>query len=71
MTKAQDEAVAKIAKKFRDKMKKQGMDLEGAGPGKDGTPTISFYVHGPDCLSRRGSDCNCRIVPAVRDEEKS
>lgn len=60
-SKAETEAaIARIAKRFADKMAKSGMEFTSAGPGEDGTPTITFYAHPDTCASRRGFDCDCR-----------
>ena len=60
-SKADHEAeIERIARRFKNKMAGLGMDVESAGPGKDGTPTISFYVHTQGCASRRKCDCDCR-----------
>lgn len=55
-----DEALLGIAQRFKDKMAAQGMDVTGAGPGEDGTPTINVYLHSQDRGSRRGTVCDCR-----------
>jgi hypothetical protein len=59
-TKKQRDELARIAKRFHDKMAAQGMEVTGAGPNDEGIPSISVYIHGRDCASRRGSGCDCR-----------
>jgi hypothetical protein len=61
-TKAERLTEAVIA--YRDKMAAAGFEFTAASPAEDGKPAnITFYLHGDDCASRSGKDCDCRTSP--------
>jgi hypothetical protein len=56
-----DAELVKIAQRFKEKLAKHGMELDGAEPASADAPaTISIYVHTQDCASRRKQNCDCR-----------